>query len=377
MDKKIFVITETQYTKTNWYIRVMNGLNQEALKKTYKIVFCTEADLGKFEAGTIIVLIGSSQPFISKYIHLCMKHALRPLVAGPGFQQTTLPVSHISINRYAAMSDMVDTLVSFGAKSIAFLGVNRSYPTDMQRLEAWKASVSFHRTANPQKDIYFSDDSFENCMDSFWENVHRYDAVVCTNDYYAVYVCSHASQYGISIPDDLMVTGFGNTLLGQYTTPPLTTVSLNLSSVGRQIVTLHRLLSQNSDIHSCSESMKANIILRGTTKNFEENRISSTQAAITPNEFFTEFSPADGPYLKRLYALENTIGKLDETDYKLIRGILKNIPYQALAEELFLSDTAFKYRLQKLLAGTDCKNRNELIQLIRQYIPQLGSSCYM
>ncbi len=368
--QELYVIAERQYSNTNWYIRIITGLYQEAGKKSFKIIFCTDFDLQFFQPGTILVLIGSSQPFMQKYIRLCTKFSLRPIITGSRFGQTNMPVSYITINRYSAMIDMIQALISIGAKSIALLGVNSSFQTDMQRYEGWVSAVRFHNAANPEKDVYFSDNGFLTCMDAFWENVHKYDAVACTNDWYASYICSHAPKHNISIPEDLMVTGFGNTSLGQYTNPPLTTVSLNLSSVGKQVLTLHRILSQNLDLQACTETLKSDIIFRGSTKKAVSDATPPENPILLTNEFFPDFNPADEQHLEKLYALESTIERIDDTDDKIIHGLLEGIPYQALAEKLFLSDTAFKYRLQKLFASVGCKTRAEMLQLFQNYIPR-------
>lgn len=368
--QELYVIAEKQFSNTNWYIRIMNGLYQEAAKKSFKIVFCEDSDLQAFKPATILVLIGSSQPFMKKYIRLCTQFSLRPIVTGSGFSQTNMPVSYITINRYSAMIELMQALISIGAKSIALLGINSSFQTDMQRYDGWMASVRFHDVGNPKEDVYFSDHGFSTCMDSFWKNVHKYDAVVCTNDWYASYVCSHAAKYHVLIPKDLMVTGFGNTLLGQYTNPPLTTVSLNLSSVGRQVLTLHRMLSQDLDLQACTETLKSEIIFRGSTKKAPSDTTRINNPILLSDDFFPEFNPADEHHLKKLYALENTIGNIDETDYKIIHGLLEGFSYQTLAEKLFLSDTAFKYRLQKLFSSVGCKTRVELLQMFQDYIPR-------
>ena len=368
--QELYVVAEKQYSNTNWYTRIMNGLQQEVTKKSFKIVFCSDFDLQSFEPGTILVLIGSSQPFMKKYIQLCTQYLLRPIVTGSGFYQANIPISYITINRYSAMIDVVQTLVSIGAKSIAFLGVNSSYQTDMQRYEGYVSAARFHGVGNPDEDVYFSDDGLTPCIESFWKNIHKYDAVACTNDWYASYVCSHAQEHGVSIPEDLMVTGFGNTLLGQYTNPPLTTVSLNLSSVGTQVLTLHRLLSQNPNLQACTETLKSNIIFRGSTQKTASDSTLLDKPLPFSDDFFTDFIPADKQHLQQLYNLENTIVKMDETDYKIIHGLLDNISYHALAEKLFLSDTAFKYRLQKLFASIGCKTRVELVELFQIYIPK-------
>ncbi len=368
--QELYVITEKQYSNTNWYKCIMDGLYREATKKSFKIVICKDSDLKSFEPDTILVLIGSSQPFIKKHLQLCTQFSLRPILAGFDFQLTYMPVSYITVDRYSAMVDMIRTLVLLGAKSIALLGVNLSVQTDMQRHNGYLSAVQFYGVGNPETDVYFSDNGFSDCMDSFWKNVHNYDAVACVNDWYAAYICSHASKYGVSIPEDLMVTGFGNTLIGQYTNPPLTTVSLNLSSVGAQVLTLHHILSQNPALQACTEVLKTEIILRDSTSQIPKNDAPACNPIVLSENAFSEFNPADESNLEDLYVLENSIGNMDEINYKIVRGILDGFSYQALAEKLFLSDTAFKYRLQKIFALVGCKTRSEFIKLFKDYIPK-------
>lgn len=58
----------------------------------------------------------------------------------------------------------------------------------------------------------------------------------------------------------------------------------------------------------------------------------------------------------------------------LSSGLLQKESYNRLAENLFLSDTAFKYRLYKLFSAANCKNRTELTELFRNYIPEFDKN---
>jgi diguanylate cyclase (GGDEF)-like protein len=60
-----------------------------------------------------------------------------------------------------------------------------------------------------------------------------FDALVCANDYMAIAAIDELIRRGISVPDDIAVTGFDNINLAQYHIPSLTTVNQPLGSMAR------------------------------------------------------------------------------------------------------------------------------------------------
>lgn len=98
--------------------------------------------------------------------------------------------------------------------------------------------------------------------------------------------------------------------------------------------------------------------------------------AIFTENITSAFEPTFESHLKNVYALENTLMTMDDTDRKIISGLLQKESYNRLAENLFLSDTAFKYRLYKLFSATNCKNRTELTELFRNYIPEFDKNLH-
>jgi DNA-binding LacI/PurR family transcriptional regulator len=369
----LYIIAENQYSNTTWYSRVIEGIYKEAARRQMKVVLCADEQFRQLPKGTIPILLGSSLPFITEYINLCILKEYRPIVAGFEVFQNSQQVSYITINRQQAMSEVVKALLSCGARHIALLGVNSSIQTDMLRYNGWAAVVRAYGIGDIKKDVFYSDSGLPACMDAFWEHYREYDAVACANDYYAAYLCSQAAQKNVSIPETLMVTGFGNTQISQYTHPTLTTVALNLSSVGIQTINLFRSLSKNPDLLSCTATLKSEIIYRNSTR-WQKQPLPGK--AIFTENITSAFEPTFESHLKNVYALENTLMTMDDTDRKIISGLLQKESYNRLAENLFLSDTAFKYRLYKLFSATNCKNRTELTELFRNYIPEFDKNLH-
>ena len=152
--QKLYIVAEKQYSNTTWYNQVIEGIYKEAARRPLQVVLCSEAELYGLFPGTILVLLGSSLPFITQYLNLCTELELRPIVAGFEIFQSSLQVSYITINRRQAMSEIVKTLLSCGAHNIALLGVNSSIQTDMLRFDGWAAVVKAYKAGDPNKDVF-------------------------------------------------------------------------------------------------------------------------------------------------------------------------------------------------------------------------------
>jgi DNA-binding LacI/PurR family transcriptional regulator len=67
----------------------------------------------------------------------------------------------------------------------------------------------------------------------------RPTAVAVFGDVFALGAMRAFQEAGLKIPDDLVLTGFDNTLsLTEYTCPPLTTVQQNTTGMGRSSIRL-------------------------------------------------------------------------------------------------------------------------------------------
>ncbi|MEJ5200047.1 MAG: substrate-binding domain-containing protein, partial [Anaerolineae bacterium] len=66
----------------------------------------------------------------------------------------------------------------------------------------------------------------------------HFDALVCVNDMVAVEAIEALRGHGLRVPEDVAVTGFDDTPLGRFVTPPITTVPWRMYERGRQAVNL-------------------------------------------------------------------------------------------------------------------------------------------
>lgn len=72
-------------------------------------------------------------------------------------------------------------------------------------------------------------------------------AIICANDMMAVTVCESLKKHGLSVPDDVIVTGFDGTREAASCVPPITTCGCSLDDAAEKVVSaVKTLLSGNT-----------------------------------------------------------------------------------------------------------------------------------
>lgn len=77
----------------------------------------------------------------------------------------------------------------------------------------------------------------------------RPDALVCSNDEWAIGAMGACSEKGLRVPEDVAVTGVGNLKITRFTSPPLTTADFRSPAAGKIVVeTLLQMINSSSSI---------------------------------------------------------------------------------------------------------------------------------
>lgn len=138
-------------------------------------------------------------------------------------------------------------LIDLGHRELRFIGGEGSVTATVQKVQALKAVMEENSlTFSPDMVLYggFSITCGQSLMQTVLAGEKRPTAVMCVNDSVAVGAVKAALEAGVSVPAELSVTGFDDTLLATSITPELTTVSQNSHALGEQAVQLlHQMIS--------------------------------------------------------------------------------------------------------------------------------------
>lgn len=167
---------------------------------------------------------------------------------------TELGFETVSIPQTEAICELTDHIIEkHNCRDLIFLAGPKGIPDSEQRISGFLRSANKH------------DCTYEIIYGDFWkfratelgnefiEHKRRLpDAVLCASDTMAVALCDALHSGGISVPDDVIVTGYDGHIAAISNFPSLTTVSGNMFELGKAGV--NKLLgiaadAQKSDMH--------------------------------------------------------------------------------------------------------------------------------
>lgn len=165
----------------------------------------------------------------------------------------------------AGIRAVVDHLVGLGHTRIGHVGGPDRFIHGRGRLEAWRASLAAHGlTPGPYRRADFTAGGGARATTALLGHQHPPTAIVYANDLMAIAGINAAHKLGLSVPADLSVTGFDDTVLAEHVMPALTTVHVDAVAWG-QLAT-RTLLGLVTDGHADDVQMPApRLIVRTST----------------------------------------------------------------------------------------------------------------
>ncbi len=193
-----------------------------------------------------------------------------------------LLVRHLDAKMDAVISDnfkasyeAVSYLINQGHKRIAMICNNLELSLYKNRFEGYKKAL---REANLPiiEELIFTDipeeDNAYNLMINLLKSELSVDAVFAVSDYKAAGAMRAIRDYGLNIPKDIAVIGYGNTKMSSLLEPPLTTVSQPFYEMGANASNrLIKLIKDKEKIQNIKrkpviEILESKLIIRKSTR---------------------------------------------------------------------------------------------------------------
>ena len=156
------------------------------------------------------------------------------------FETKDYPDFHdISIDNFSVMKSLVNhVILKHGARVLNFVSGPLANPEGRARYNAFLSAMRDNHLKIEEARIYpgsfRSYDGIRAVEDFVASGLPMPDAIICSNDSMALTVVSSLEKLGYRVPDDIIVTGFDNTLNARNSFPALTTVSRPLFDSGYQ-----------------------------------------------------------------------------------------------------------------------------------------------
>ena len=211
--------------------------------------------------------------FDESYLNMISSLGL-PCVLVDGHKQMSrslLNSDFICMESYAATIALTERMISAGAKRIGFVGDRNHCSSFYRRWLGYRTAVIDAGLAfTDEYSILKEDSDLYGDPDWLIEQLNRMpsipDGFVCANDFLAIRLMTALKRKGLSIPKDVMVTGFDGSPESVVVEPALTTAEIPSSDIGRSAAELLHMRINNTSAPFITVLYKTTPIFRGSTR---------------------------------------------------------------------------------------------------------------
>ena len=178
-------------------------------------------------------------------------------------------ISTISIENVNSIVKIVDLLYSLGHRKIGFIHGDKHSFISNERFAGYIIGQNIHDLEYNPNYVYYGEYSEQSGYDAgeFFAG-SDVTAVICSSDLIAIGLIRGLEEKGISVPDDISVTGFDDLDVAKYVNPSLTTVKQNIDKIGEKAFNL--LLNMLTNRSGQRIVVTSDIIVRNSTAKVKE-----------------------------------------------------------------------------------------------------------
>ncbi|MBP3684577.1 MAG: LacI family DNA-binding transcriptional regulator [Oscillospiraceae bacterium] len=262
--------------ENSFYLKAIRGISQICNQRhvatmiitglDYEEVLSSVQDLHQSDSvDGFIILYSRKNDIVIDY--LCEHGLLYVIVGKPG--ELAYQTVCIDNDNLQASQEATDYLYHLGHRRIAYLGSKQPYLYAADRRAGYQLSVYLNQL--PVREDYFIE----------MESVHsqacaelkdllakpdRPTAFVVSDDLLALVLERVCAQMGLSIPEDVSIVAFNNSLYAQLASPQLTAVDINSYQLGQEAA--NRILNhiENPNLPTTKVIVPYRIVQRGSCR---------------------------------------------------------------------------------------------------------------
>lgn len=186
-----------------------------------------------------VIISGSSyldEPEIAELIASVAKRGVPVICSGTRVPGLTVPT--VVTDSTAALHDLARHLVDTGRSKIAYLGGREFSSLARERLSDFRdglraAGMELEDRLTMEIDYDFT--AGRDALAHLLALEPDVDAVVCGGDQIALGAMLGLHEAGLSVPRDVSVTGFDDIEVASFTSPPLTSIAVNIAGIANAL----------------------------------------------------------------------------------------------------------------------------------------------
>ncbi|CCQ98355.1 HTH-type transcriptional regulator MalR [[Clostridium] ultunense Esp] len=227
-----------------FFPEVLRGIGAAAQERGYSLLLSTGRDDGE-KKETVVKMVQGKQvdgvillnSRIRDPILAYLKKQRFPFVmVGRPLEKN---ITYVDNDNVTSAKEATRYLIEMGHRSIAFVGGNPEYTVTHDRLEGYKealkeAGLLYHPSQVLSGD--FLEEGAYEAVRALLSLGQRPTAFLVTDDLMALGVISALKEMGLNVPEDVSIVSFNNVFLARLSSPPLTTVDIEIFQLGYQAV---------------------------------------------------------------------------------------------------------------------------------------------
>lgn len=234
--------SEQETYQNVFFLEAIRGISQYCNQKHYMNTLITGADEAEILSAVqtmvrngmaegFIVLYSKEEDPVTEYLY---GEGLLYALIGKAYRNANQTI-YVDNDNVLAAREAAGYLIGLGHERIAFLSGNSSLLVHGDRKAGYLLSLAEHRI--PFREEFYVEvphvqDGNLDMIDGLLEREDRPTAVLVSDDILAIALEKACISRGLSIPEDISVISFNNSLLARFTTPPLTCVDINPCQLG-------------------------------------------------------------------------------------------------------------------------------------------------
>lgn len=355
----LYVFMQPQSRNCYWTNNIREGIRNAA--KQWQDVICT-LDLISAETLPIltnlpVLVVGNDSRWLENALSQLMSRGAQPVVVNasmlPGRR---FRCSGVVFELEEMMLHCIEMLRRSGHKHTVLLGVNPASVTD-------KVKCDFF--AYPEE-VVWAAGRLDDCVTEFIQTLHEknYDSVICANDTVAICLIRHLLERGFSLPEDLYIIGMGNSYVGEKLRVPLTSIMFNYYEMGEMAVQLYHNIKNNRIPCHMMVSLPCHLVVRESAPLYSS--VSDSQALPMMREGENQYF--ESSEVQDIISMEAVLQACDETDREILFGLAKGESCEEIAERLYFSSRAVRYRIKNLVQKCGFSSRLSLETVLKKTI---------
>ncbi|KMK74749.1 LacI family DNA-binding transcriptional regulator [Alkalihalobacillus pseudalcaliphilus] len=217
--------------------------DQEILEEVKQMVYSRRVDgiillYSKANDGVLSFLLEQTFPFV--------------LVGRPqGVEEDE--IFYVNNDNIRASKTVTEYLLLLGHERIGFIGGNLDYVVTKDHKMGYERALNNANIPVREEYIVYNDEVLEGGQEAVIEFMtleERPTALVVADDLMALGVLRMLDEMGISVPEEMSIVSFNNVMLSELSSPPLTTVDINIYELGFQGTDklIHRIADPSYDV---------------------------------------------------------------------------------------------------------------------------------